>query len=140
MSSLVIVDNDLLIFSPAFGSKTVTIPGVPKISGTGEASIQNKKICIAGDEKKVSVSATYISGAFSIPGTGTVTITSLAADQQATYATARTPVIVKGSEFTALFTVNSPALNPQSVPDPTPTASGTGTFINSQQFVTAEAG
>ncbi|ROP62293.1 hypothetical protein EDF81_0778 [Enterobacter sp. BIGb0383] len=137
MSDYVIVDGDQLKFDPQFGANTVTVTGLAQISGTGEATIDNKNVCILGDEKKVSVSATYISSAYPQSGSGTLTIASLAADQQAPFVMAQTPVIVVGSQFIALFTVQTPATNPNTGPDPTPMASGSGSFTNSQLFVTA---
>jgi len=138
MSNRVIVDSDLMQFSIQFGECTVTPTGARQISGSGEASIGDKQICIVGDEKKVSVAATYIKGVYTTPGKGTITISNLAADQQALFATAQTPVIVEGSSFTALFMADSPAVNPANGnPDVPVPASGTGTFTHSQSFVTA---
>jgi len=138
MSEYLIVDGDALTFSTTFGANTVTVTGPAKISGSGEATVENKNICIVGDEKKVSVFAAYVSSAYPVAGSGNLTIISLAADQQAIFVTAATPVIVVGSQFNALFTVTTPASHPDNGPDPTPTSSGTGTFTHSQAFVTAE--
>ncbi|MFI8415498.1 hypothetical protein ACQKDS_03420 [Serratia sp. NPDC078593] len=138
MSNLVMTDGDSLKFETLFGINTVTPTEPCLIRGTGEANILNKKICILGDEKKVSISATYTTPTHQVKGTGTITITALAADQQAEFATTRTPVIVVGSQFTALFTPGSPASDPQLGPDPNPApAPGSGKLINSQSFVTA---
>lgn len=136
MSNYIVVDGDRLNFEPMFGVNTVT-PTAHAIRGSGVAAIENKKICIRGDEKKVSVSAIYSSAGYPNQGTGTITIASLATDQLATFSTAETELIVVGSRFTALFTVDSPATHPQNGPDPVSTTSGRGTFINSQSFVTA---
>lgn len=137
MNTIVIVDGDQLQFSPQFGDSTVTPTGSLRINGSGEVTITDKKICIVGDETKVSVAASYIKGAFTTPGNGTITIVSLAADQQAIFATAQTPIIVKGSQFIALFKPQTPAQNAIGQPDaPTP-ATGSGVFINTQSFVTA---
>ena len=136
MSSFVIVDNDLMQFEPAFGIYTVTPTGLCQIKASGIAKILNKKVCILGDEKKVSIKASYISSAFPTPGTGSITITSLAADQQASFATSTTALIVKGTQFVALFTPETPASNPQG-PEPAPSPQpGKGSFQNTQSFVT----
>lgn len=137
MSTIVIVDGDQLQFLPQFGDSTVTPTGSLRINGSGEATITDKKICIVGDETKVSVAASYIKGAFTTPGNGTITIASLAADQQAVFATAQTPIIVKGSQFTALFTPQTPAQNATGQPDALIPTIGSGNFINTQSFVTA---
>ncbi|MGV3345421.1 hypothetical protein ACGVWS_06630 [Enterobacteriaceae bacterium LUAb1] len=138
MSHLVITDGDTLEFDPQFGPNKVTPAAPCRIRGSGEASILNKKICILGDEKHVSVSATYTKPTHQIPGKGTITIIQLAPDQQAVLATMKTPVIVVGSQFIALFTPDTPASDPQLGPDaalmPVP---GSGKFKNSQSFVSA---
>lgn len=139
MSNMVIIDGDELKFNPQFGSNTVTPPPRPRISGSGEASIGDKKICMVGDEKQVSFTADYIKPPFTAtPGKGTLTIKQLASDQRVEFATAQTPVIVVGSRFTAQFQPTKPAQDPQGKPDTDLSpASGSGTFINSQSFVTA---
>lgn len=136
MSHFVIVDGDALQFSTLFGVNTVSPSGSPQIRGSGEASILNKNICIIGDEKNVAIPATYYSTAFPVSGQGTLTIASLAADQQVVFATAKTPIIVVGSQFTATFTPTVPASSDKGQDQLTP-SSGTGRFINSQSFVTA---
>lgn len=138
MSNIVIVDGDQLVFEKIFGAYTVIPIGATLINASGEASINNKKICILGDEKKVSIKAAYTSPGFPISGDGTITIAALAPDQQAPFATATTPVIVVGSRFTALFTPGKPAGNAQSGLEPAPVPStGSGQFTHSQSFVTA---
>ncbi|MGX5088825.1 hypothetical protein [Enterobacter sp. UPMP2052] len=138
MSSLVVIDGDALKFETNFGANMVTPTAPCVIQGSGEADITNKKICVLGDESKVSIAATYTKSTHPTPGTGTITIAALAADQQALFVTAGTAVIVVGSQFTARFTPGSPAMDPQGKPDPEMgPAQGTGTFINSQTFVTA---
>ncbi|WP_337048345.1 hypothetical protein [Serratia liquefaciens] len=137
MSNLVVIDGDALKFETNFGANIV-MPAAPcLIQGSGEVDITNKKICVLGDESKVSIAATYTKSTHLTPGTGTITIAALAADQQAAFVTARAAVIVVGSQFTARFTPSSPAMDPQGKPDPNMgPAQGTGTFINSQAFVT----
>ncbi|MDQ0430974.1 hypothetical protein ABIC12_002757 [Pantoea agglomerans] len=138
MSNLVVIDGDALKFETNFGANIVTPTAPCLILGSGEAEITNKKICVLGDESKVSIAATYIKSTHPTPGTGKIEIIALATDQQATFVMTRTAVIVVGSQFTTLFTPSSPAKDPQGKPDPNvePTK-GTGTFINSQSFVTA---
>ncbi|CAI1526706.1 hypothetical protein [Serratia plymuthica] len=139
MSNLVVIDGDALTFNPQFGAITITPPPQPRISGSGEASIGGKKICIVGDEKQVSFTVDYIKPPFiATPGKGTLTIKQLASDQRAEFATAPVPMIVVGSQFTTQFQPTTPAQDPQGKPDPNmgPTQA-TGEFINSQSFVTA---
>lgn len=138
MSKIVVIDGDKLKFNPQFGSMTVTPISPQEISGSGMVSIEGKKVCIFGDEKKVSIYADYIKPPYTIKGQGTLTITQLASDQLAEFVTANTAVIVVGSQFTAQFQPTVPAKDPQSKPDTDLSPeSGSGTFINSQSFVTA---
>ncbi|WP_034947383.1 hypothetical protein [Erwinia oleae] len=137
MSELIIIDGDALTFEPLFGERTVTVTGVAIIAGSGMADIEHKAICIVGDEKGVTVNATYTAGPYQVPGQGIITIAQLAADQQALFCTAATPVIVKGTQFIASFRPVSQASSPNG-PDsnlaPTP---GKGQFIPQQNFVKA---
>ncbi|MGL5389080.1 MAG: hypothetical protein ACRDCA_24970 [Serratia sp. (in: enterobacteria)] len=141
MSNLVVIDGDGLTFSPLFGAITITPPPQPRISGSGEASIEGKKVCIVGDEKQVSFTVDYIKPPFvTSPGNGTLTIKALASDQQAAFAMAPAPapIIVVGSQFTTQFQPVKAALDPQGKPDTDLKAvTGVGTFNNSQSFVTA---
>ncbi|WP_293086528.1 hypothetical protein [Moorena sp. SIO4A1] len=89
-----------------------------------------------GDKKKGSVpSCMYTTPVYSIPGTGTLKIADLGADQKAQKTnSAGKPVLLKGSTFTAKFEVQNPAKKPPTgpnppIPDATPQYSGTGTFI-----------
>lgn len=129
----VVISGDQALFQPAFGAAMVVVrPG--NITGTGPATLSSTKTCITGDESSVSVpGCTYTTPAFSIPGTGTLEIASLNADQKATKTnTGSTPLILVGSVFTARFTVQSPAQQPAppgpNVVDPLTTYSGTGNF------------
>lgn len=140
MSNLVVIDGDALTFNPQLDAMiTITLPPQPRISGSGEASIEGKKVCIVGDEKQVSFTVDYIKPPFvASPGKGTLTIKALASDQQAKFAMAPAPMILVGSQFTTQFQPTKPAQDPQGKPDTELKAvTGVGTFINSQTFVTA---
>ncbi|BEM56391.1 hypothetical protein SME22J_02520 [Serratia marcescens] len=139
MSNLVVIDGDALTFNPQLGAITITPPPQPRISGSGEASIEGKKVCIVGDEKQVSFTVDYIKPPFvASTGKGTLTIKQLASDQRAEFATATAPMIVVGSQFTTQFQPTKPAQDLQGNPDTDLKAvTGVGTFINSQTFVTA---
>lgn len=139
MSNLVVIDGDVLTFNPQFGAITITPPLLPRIGGSGEASIEGKKVCIVGDEKQVSFTVEYIKPPFvAFPGKGTLTIKQLESDQQAESTTASAPMILVGSQFTTQFQPTTPAQDPQGKPDTDLNAvTGGGTFINSQSFVIA---
>ncbi len=136
MSDFIIVDGDQVMFMPNFGQAVVVVqPG--NIAGSGEATLSGKALCIDGDEGDVSVpGCQYIAGQYSIPGTGTLKIDSLAGDQTASHTkTSGKPVILKGSNFNAIFEVQSPAQQPppgpgSPIPDSTTKYSGgQGQFI-----------
>jgi len=139
MSNFIVIDGDRIQFIPQFDDSTVAVqPGT--ISGTGHATISGKKVCLTNDITSVTVAGvSYITAAYPFPGTGTLTIRSLRADQQKNWCQSTSPVIVVGATFIAQFqtTVPAKAPPPASTPDPTPLREGTGSIINSQFFVTA---
>jgi len=132
---MIVIDGDMALFNPNFGPATVVVqPGTMRASGP--ASVTGKKACVEGDEKNVSVpGCIYLTGQYSIPGAGTLTIAALGGDQKAIKtATGGKKLILKGSTFTAKFTVNAPAQQPPPgpgppIPDATPEYSGTGAFV-----------
>ena len=135
MSDVIVIDGDKAMFNPNFGLAIVAArPGTMQASGP--ARVTGKKACVEGDEANVSVpGCAYMMGQYSIPGTGTLTIAALGGGQTAIKtATGGKKLILKGSTFTARFTVNAPAQQPppgagSPIPDPTPEYSGTGTFV-----------
>lgn len=140
MGSPVIVDGDVLVITPAFGDRTVTITVPPKIPASGKTKINGKHVCIVGDELKIHLAATYVTPVYTVPGSGMVTI-ALDASQQAKVASdGEIPLIVKGQSFTATFTFTAPAQMPPpaSTPDSAPPSKSTGIFEPSQTFVMAD--
>ncbi len=131
----VIVEGDQIQFMPTFGAATVVVqPGV--MGGSGLQTLNGSKICLEGDEKDVSVpGCTYMTPTHSIPGVGTIKVDSLAGDQLSEITTdSNKAIIIKGSQLTAKFEVQSPAQQPTPsgpVPDATPSYSGQGMFITS---------
>ncbi|MDE9441390.1 hypothetical protein [Xenorhabdus bovienii] len=139
MNEAIVVDGDTLLFDLRFENRQVTPSSPGKISGTGHAQVNGKKVCILGDEKQVKVSAIYTTETHTTPGTGTITISALDTSQQALQCTSGAALIIKGQEFTALFTPESPAINntvtpPQ--PDVLTPSSGKGNFMTQQNFAT----
>lgn len=135
MSDYILIDTDKANFDPSFGAATVVVrPG--DVQGSGPATLAGKNFCVEGDESSVSVSGCmYMTPQYSIPGTGTLSIDSLAGDQTAQKTkTGGKAVLLKGSSFNAKFEVQSPAQQPppgpgSPIPDSTPQYSGTGSFI-----------
>lgn len=135
MPDFVLIEGDKATFMPAFGAAVVVVkPGDLKASGP--ATFNGKKICVDGDETKVSVpGCTYMTPQYSIPGTGTLKIAALAGNQKASKSkTGGKAVLLKGGTFTAKFEVQSPAQQPppgpgSPIPDATPQYSGSGVFV-----------
>ena len=131
MADFVVIDGDQAIFQPSFGAAVVSVrPG--RLTGSGPATHQGKRLCVDGDEGSVEVpGCMYVAPPFVIPGTGTLEIQALAGDQVATKdRTGGTPLMLVGSQFVARFKIDAPAMMPPpaSVPDPSPQYPGTGIF------------
>ena len=139
MSDYILITGDKAMFNPNFGQAIVTVrPG--DLIGTGKDKINQKLVCIDGDEKKVTVpGCSYITPQYSIPGVGMLFIQSLAGNQKAKKTkSGGKSVLLKGGQFQAKFTVMVPAQQPSApspIPDTTPQYSGTGTFISMNQIV-----
>lgn len=135
MPDFVLIEGDKAVFMPAFGAAMVVVqPG--DLKATGPATLKGKKICVEGDEKKVSVpGCSYMAPPYVIPGTGTLKIAALAGNQKARNTkTGGKVVLLKGGNFTAKFEVQNPAKQPPPgpgppIPDATPQYSGNGMFI-----------
>jgi Contractile injection system spike tip protein len=136
MSDLILIEGDKAMFLPTFGPAIVVVkPGDLKASGP--ATVNGKKVCVDGDETKVSVpGCVYMTPQYSIPGTGTLKISALAGNQKAKKTkSGNKPVLLKGERFSAKFEVQNPAKQPppgpgSPIPDPTPQYSGTGMFVS----------
>jgi hypothetical protein len=142
MGDLIIIDSDVAMFIPAFGSAVVVVqPG--NITGSGPATISGKPICVDGDESSVEVpGCMYVAPPYVIPGSGTLKIDALAGNQLAKHTnTGGKAVILKGGNFTAKFEVQSPAKQPppgpgSPIPDSMSSYSGQGMFVPSNVKVT----
>ncbi|WP_097138749.1 MULTISPECIES: hypothetical protein [unclassified Pseudomonas] len=139
MMSPIVVNGDELTFESMFGDRQVTIIEPAVISGSGDVTVANKKVCIVGDEEKVELKATYTTSIYTTMGTGTVTISRLNSDQQASNCTNGAALITKGSKFDALFTPDSPASlpGPPLTVDSKAPSQGKGEFGTAQDFATA---
>ena len=134
MADFILIHGDKAMFLPNFGPAIVVVqPGDLKASGP--ATLNGKKVCVDGDETKVSVpGCTYMTPQYSIPGTGTLKIASLASNQKAQKTKSGSKlVLLKGGNFTAKFEVQGPAKQPppgpgSPIPDATPQYSGSGMF------------
>jgi hypothetical protein len=141
MADFILIHGDKAMFLPNFGPAIVVVqPGDLKASGP--ATLNGKKVCVDGDETKVSVpGCTYMTPQYSIPGTGTLKIASLAGNQKAQKTKSGGKlVLLKGGNFTAKFEVQSPAQQPSPsgapIPDATPQYSGSGMFVTTNMKFT----
>ena len=143
MSDFVILNGDQAMFDASFSGATVIAPP-GTMSGTGRASVNGSTVCVEGDEASVIVAGVvYMTPVYSIPGTGTLRITSLGSDQLSENGSSDgRKLIVKGGTFQAELSMTSPAMQPQPppsspIPDSTPTYSGTGSFITTNTVTKA---
>lgn len=131
---LIIMDGDKVEFS-SVGPITL-LPPLPRtvIQASGKTTINGKKVCVEGDEKKVEISCSYTMPPFIIPGSGTLKIKNLGPNQLTQKAkSGNKGLILKGKLFTAIFEIESPAKQPPpaNTPDPMPLYIGQGKFIQS---------
>jgi hypothetical protein len=136
VSDFIIMSGDSAIFNPAFSPAIVTVqPGT--ITGSAQMQIQGSLVCVSGDEASVVVAGCpYNTPSFPTPGVGTLTITALGGDQMATQTkSGQKAVILKGSTFTARFSVTVPA----TLPGPPPTPDSLLVYSGTGQFVTTNA-
>lgn len=139
MSEWIVINGDTVKFDQVFGNRTVISPPTT-ITGSGKATINQKKLCIQGDEKQVRLmNVPYTTPSHSVPGTGTLTIQALDTSQQARKTSSGEAVIIEGQKFKAQFLPSQPAMTPPpaSTPDPASPSMGTGSFTASQQRVKA---
>jgi hypothetical protein len=143
MSGFLVLDGEMVMFMPVFGAAIVAVrPG--RIRSSGKAHAFGQRICVAGDERQVSVSeCIYIAPPFVIAGGGTLVIETLAGDQTtATTQAGGIGALLVGSTFTAGFSVTTPAQQPplgpgNPIPDFTPRYFGMGWFVSINTSVKA---
>jgi len=137
----VLIDADQALFEPTFGAAMVVVRA-GKLRGSGPASLNGKRLCVAGDEASATVKGCpYSSGAYPIPGTGSLEVASLASDQRARITqSGGQQLLLVGGSFTARFRVESPAQQPNAagpIPDPLAEYTGKGRFITTNRILRA---
>jgi hypothetical protein len=138
----IIRSGDQVQFMPNFGAAVLLAPAITTITGSAATvSAVGMTACVEGDEKTVVLPGIpYMSGSFVTPGTCTLTIQQLGADQLSRKTKiGGKAVIVKGTTFTAKMQVMSPAMQPNPpappVPDPVAVNTGQGMFITTNMTV-----
>lgn len=138
----IILNNDMLqiTLDPPAICPTLMAP-VPLIA-SGLSTVNDMAVCLEGDELPPSLQAPmpYTSGAFTIPGMGTVSVTLQSANKTQVATDSGKAVLLKGQTFQAKFSVTVPAIQPgpAATPDPIATKSGTAQFITTNTLAQAE--
>jgi hypothetical protein len=129
----------------------VTIPKptvVPMLEAPAELtgsstnlSVAGSPACLLGDELPAELKEPlpYTAPPFTNPGTGKLTLTLLPSNQTVIAKNGKV-ILVKGQQFTALFTVDVPATQTTPggpVPDPVAAKPGTAQFITTNETVKA---
>jgi hypothetical protein len=115
---------------------------VPLVGSSTNVIVLGMTMCLQGDELPpvLREPLVYTAPPFTIPGTGMLTVTLLPANLTVKTTNGGKPLLLKGSTFPAMFTVESPAMQPTPagpVPDPEVEKPGNARFISTNQTVTA---
>ncbi|HEX7683716.1 MAG TPA: hypothetical protein VF446_09305 [Trinickia sp.] len=143
MPGKLVTDGDTITFDllPAESATKALIlnPPLPRISGTGFATINQKKICVLADAQAFVCQFQYTTPEYQAPGSGLIKITQA---PTAPYVT--TPdsmqVLVQDPPLEAQVIFEVPATNPETgAPDPdVEPIEITGTFTPQNQLVSAQ--
>lgn len=138
MSGFVLIDGCAIVFDPMFGQRNVTLLAPASLQGNGAATVDGRRMCVVGDEKRMQWPAQYVIPGYT-PGSGMLSIETLDASQMAPCATSGSPLILQGRQFVARFTPTVPAVmsSPPNTPDPVAPSMGRGRFVPSQTYVRA---
>ncbi len=114
---------------------------VPLVGSSPKVTVGGMPVCLEGDELPAALRGPlpYTSPPFVTPGTGTLDISLLPANKTVQTENGK-KILIKGTAFTARFTVQTPAQQPSPagpVPDPLPVKSGTAQFITGNVRVKA---
>jgi len=139
MSYFIIDEAATVNFLGAFPPAIVTVKPGTISSSAATTKITNKGPCLEGDESSVAVMLCEYKAPPFIGGMGTLKIDKLNGDQLTKTTTVEgKKVILKGSQFDAVFEVTKPAQDPQSKPDLTTKYSGgKGSFVASNTVIFA---
>jgi hypothetical protein len=115
---------------------------VPLKGSSSDVVACGAPVCLRGDELPLvlRIPLAYTAAPYTNPGTGKLTVTLLPANTTELTRNGK-PILIKGTKFTATFTVTTPATQSTPggpVPDPVLTKPGTAEFITTN--ATVEAG
>lgn len=115
----------------------------PLVGSASKVFVLQVPACLEGDELAPTLKAPlpYTSPPFAIPGMGQVELTLGGTNKTSTTKAEGKPLLIKGSPFTAKFSVKAPAtfVTPAGVTqtDPMSTYTGTAQFITTNAIVKA---
>lgn len=116
MSARIVTDGDTVNFkfdlTPLAENTFLPDPSQQKISGSGDATINGKKVCTVQDAKRFVYAFEYTAGAFETPGSGTITITQPSEAAYITSPGTSAALLVDSPSFEALVQFQTPATNP----------------------------
>lgn len=130
-----------ITFFPPLTVPAVLAP-VPLIGSSSDVTVTMMPVCLEGDELPPSLQPpqSYTAPPFVIPGTGTISLTLNPTNKTARTKNGGSIILIKGTPFTAEFSVVSPAMQPTPtgpVPDPQAKKSGMAEFITTNARVKA---
>ena len=114
---------------------------IPLQGSSTSLTVAGMSACLLGDElpETLRMPLPYTAPPFTTPGTGTLTVTLLPTNMTAQSRNGK-QILVKGAQFTAMFTVEEPAMQPTPagpVPDAEIEKPGTAEFITTNETVKA---
>lgn len=140
-TNYVMLDNDTV---------SLVIPGAiipaaqgpqPLVATSTDLTGAGARVCLEGDElpPALRVPLNYSEPSFPVAGTGTLKLTPIKGVNTTTVLSdGGKAVLLKGSPFTAVFTITNPAKTPKGEPAPAAPKSGTATFATKNDFFTAD--
>jgi hypothetical protein len=143
MPGKIISDGDTITFNfeplQSQGKVLILTPPIPRINGTGIATINKKKVCLSADAEAFTCAFVYTTPTYQTPGSGFIRISRAST---AAYVTSPNPqqVLVYSPPFVATVMFGAPATNPQTgARDPAiEPIQITGTFNPQNEFVSAQ--
>ena len=115
MGQLIIVNGSKIIVPATFMTYTLIGAAPLTLQGTGHATVGGQPVCQEGDEKLVTATCAYTTGAYITPGTVTITISEA---KTAPNVSSLKPVIT-APQWKVKCTKMTPATQPpNSTPDP----------------------
>lgn len=114
----------------------------PLTGSSTNVMVGGAPVCLQGDELPMELRGplSYTAPPFTVPGTGTLTLTLLSSNMTRKARNGGKAMLIKGEPFEALFTVDTPATQPSPtgpIPDPDLEKPGTAQFITTNATMTA---